>query len=68
MVPSLVLSSTYGIPQASSVVLSSVPVSEHDILSPRVYPLSMLPSQVGSQPTKFTIPPVTLGPVMSSKD
>lgn len=49
--------STYGI-SCASVVSSFMPVSDYGLLSPGVQPSSMLPSQVGSQPAKFTIPPI----------
>lgn len=68
MVPSSISASTYGILQALSVVPSFMLVHKYGILSPGVQPLSMLPPKVGSQPTKFTMPPVASVPAMFSKD
>lgn len=58
MDPLMVLISTYGTPQTSSIIPLIVLVFKYGITRSGFQPSSMLPSQVGSQLSRFTMPPI----------
>lgn len=63
-----VLTSSNGTSQTLSAFSSSVPISKCGILRFGVQPFSMIPLQIGSQPAKFTMPPIIMNTVISFGD